>query len=352
MYSQAISYGESVDQIYKWTINDFDELFYQESGLKTRKYYNCPDTLNKVDCELKRKLYFNKNGQIFSDTSYIDTLYSSTDRQFKDNKITIIKTHPKPSLFRYKYAKTIDSLLIDSLGRPVQYYKNGKYINKWEYDSLGRLVCYCENPDRELFLKKRIYKYLNDTIIETFTRRSIGKFDTTVTYKVFDNQKRLVKEFSYGNSIKYKHDVFTVFYDTIEDKKTFPVSIDRLYEYPNDSTVKSINKRLSMTQIIALDSNNKVINNTFYRNDSIPAGNYEYLRVGSKVTIRKSNAGEVYSTEIRELRPDGSVKCKKVFSMNKKKINKECYSSSGMILQKLSIYDGEIMQNLITIDEK
>jgi hypothetical protein len=157
--SQEISYAQSVENVFKRTVRDFDELFYKELGVTQRVYYNCSDTINNQDCDQKRKIFFDINGQIITDTTFTDTLFSSTNRLFELNKITIVKTYPQPALFKYNYKTTVDSLLIDSLRRPIKFFENGEFQKSWEYDNLNRLICYCENPDRELSFNKRTYQY-------------------------------------------------------------------------------------------------------------------------------------------------------------------------------------------------
>lgn len=350
-YSQGISYDQSVENIYKHTIGDFGELFYQESGLKQRVYYSCPDTNIIQDCTVKRKIYFNNTGQIIADTSFIDTLFSSTNRIFEPNKITIIKTHPQPSLFKYDYKTTVDSLLIDSLNRPIKYFENGIFLRKWEYDSSDRLVCYCENPNREIYLKKRIYQYLPDTIIERRFNRSISKFDTTYNYLVFDNQNRLIRDISGGNSIKYRSKGRTVLFDTVISNEIYPQTTNIEYEYPSDSLIRIVNHSLSMTQIMILDAKKEIKTQKMLKNNTIVLGEYQYHRDTSSITILKFEKDELYSTEIQDLRPDGKISCRTIHSMNNKRFEHECYSVEGMILEKKSIYDGKIMENLISLDK-
>jgi hypothetical protein len=103
---------------------------------------------------------------------------------------------------------------------------------------------------------------------------------------------------------------------------------------------------------MTLDSNNMIKNQKMFKNDTILLGEYLYKRDSTRVCIKKFNESGFYSTEIQELRQDGKIECKKIYSMNNKKYDKECYSQGGMILQKLSIYNGDITQNLISIDKE
>jgi hypothetical protein len=352
LYSQPISYTDRVESLYKQTIRDFNEVFLIEIGLTMREYFSCPDTINKSNCKLTRRIYFNSNGNIYSDTSFIDTLTSVTTRLYESNKITITKCHPEPSLFKYIYKTSTDSLIIDSLARPVKFYRNGVLNKNWQFDVHNRLLHYVENPQNESVKKEILYNYSSDTIIEIRISRFFSKLDTIYNFYHFDNKSRLIKETSQGKSIKYKSKGSTIYFDSIENVEIYPLQTEVEYLYLSDSIIKVTDSRLNIVQFITLDQNFATRRQQMFKNDTILIGEYIFHRTNSIVRVEKYNEEGHYSTEIRYLRDGEKIQCIKKYLWGEKNYEEECYSKSGMILKKLIMKEGNIFTNLITNDSK
>lgn len=350
LYSQPISYTDRVESLYKQTIRDFDEVFFTEIGLKKREYLSCPDTINKNNCKLKRRIYFNSSGNIYSDTSFIDTLTLVTTRLYEANKITITKCHPEPSFFRYTYKTTVDSLILDSLARPVKLYENGVLIKIWQFDNSKRLLCYIENSQNELVKKERYYKYSSDTIVEIRISRFFSKLDTIYNFYHFDKERRLFKETTQGKSIKYKSKGRTIYLDSIDNVEIYPLQTEVEYHYLSDSVIKVTDNQLNTVQFITIDSNFAMRRQQMFKNDTILIAEYIYNRTNSIVNVEKYNEDGYYCSEIQYLRDNGKIKCVKKYLRGGMNYEEECYSQSGMIMKKVIISGGAVFTNLITND--
>jgi hypothetical protein len=356
-YSQIKTLEKEIKELSDRPKRDFKELSYSEPGLNKRVFYNCHDSIFSEECKIERVIYFNKEGVIVSDTTFLkDTLYSVINRVYGDNKLMIIKTHPQPLFFNYKYETTIDSLLLDSTQRPLCFYENGKFSKQWRYDSPGRLTQEIKNPDDELFHSQTDFTYYKDSIISISKRRSNNKYDTIYSSLVFDSLGRLALEKTFIRSIAYHKKGYEVYYDSIKNSEPLHESSRTEYVYESNSKyrVKDYNDgKLSLVVVMALDDSSKNIQNIkMFNGDGILVGQTVFHWQQDKLIKEYYQDGNLFDiTEIRTS-PLGLIKSKCVVRQRSGSKSYESYSEKGMITQKLQIENGEVIQSMICKDYK
>ena len=352
IFAQGTNMKEQIEYLTQSARKEFNDLFYTEPAIKKRIFYNCKDSLFSDSCEIKRKIYFDLSGHIVDDTSFIDTLFSSTQRVYSKNKIEIIKTHPEPGLLTYHYKTTIDSLIVDSLQRPIRFYSDGIFTKKWNYDSNDRICEIQERPNDENFKKGTIYTYLKDTILSISTNRNHYKFDTIYNYFIFDGISRLVGEKTMEQTTEFHHKGMIVYFDSIKNLEPLHESFRTEYHFITDSNyrVEYYYDSLWLAQEIELNVKKEIKIIRSHGSDGKILGQNTYSNQKEKRIQQFFQDGILIQILEQELYPSGKLKSKAVIRQQSNDKEYEFYNEQGMIVRKMTVMNGEILENLFGID--